>query len=77
MSEKKIIELINQVLKNNDKPINEFIHNDLDLRSDLGFDSLDLAELTALIELEFDIDIFQNGIISNVQDILNKVNNKA
>ena len=42
------------------------ISADTDLRTDLGFDSLDLAELTARIEAEFDVDI-------KISDILEKI----
>lgn len=41
----------------------------LHLRNDIGFDSLDLAELTVRIEAEYEIDIFEKGIISTVGEI--------
>ena len=44
-----------------------------DLRGDIGFNSFDLAELTVRIENEFDIDIFEDGIVATVGDILNKL----
>ena len=49
------------------------ISADTDLRTDLGFDSLDLAELTARIEAEFDADIFEDGIVFKISDILEKI----
>lgn len=52
--------------------LNEISINCL-LRDDLGFTSFDLAELTVRIEDEFDIDIFEDGIVSTVGDILNKL----
>ena len=46
------------------------------LRNDIGFDSLDLAELTVRIEAEYDIDIFEEGIVNTVGEILNKLKEK-
>ena len=70
----KILEIINEVRANKSlKRITEF-NDDMDLRSDLGFDSFDLAELTVRIEDEFDIDIFANGLVNTVgqvKEILN------
>lgn len=48
--------------------------NDSDrLREDLGFTSFDLAELTVKIEDEFDIDIFEDGLVSTVGEIFAKL----
>lgn len=44
------------------------------LRDDLNFDSLQLAQLTVEIEDEFDVDIFENGVINTVQEILDQIN---
>lgn len=43
------------------------------LREELGLDSFNLAELTVHIEEEFDIDIFEDGIISTVGEIYEKL----
>lgn len=69
--EKKLLEIINIVLENkNLKTISEINLND-NLRNDLGFDSFDLAELTVRIEDEFEIDVFSNGLINTVGEIVN------
>ena len=44
-----------------------------DIKRDSGFASLDLAELTARIEAEFDVDIFEDGIVFKISDILEKI----
>lgn len=44
-----------------------------DLRNDLGFDSLDLAELTVRIEKDFGIDIYADGIVTTVAEIKAKL----
>lgn len=43
------------------------------LREDLGLDSLQLAQLTVGVEDEFDVDIFEDGVISTVGEILTKI----
>lgn len=43
------------------------------LREDLGLTSFDLAELTVKLEDEFDIDIFEDGLVSTVGEIIAKL----
>ena len=68
--EEKILEIINTVLKNRGKEQVKRIKAKSNLRNDIGFDSFDLAELTVRIEAEFDIDIFEDGIVNTVGEIL-------
>lgn len=49
------------------------INKETRLREDLGMNSFNLAELTVHIEDEFDIDIFENGIVNTVSEILEKL----
>ena len=70
----KILQIINTVLENRNKLIIKDISNSSDLRNDCGLDSLDLAELTVRIEAEYDVDIFEDGLITTVGEILNKLN---
>lgn len=67
----KILVIIQNILKKK-----QFDSSGLTLDSNLralGFDSLDLAELTVRIENEFGIDIFEDGIIETVKEIINKI----
>ncbi len=43
------------------------------LREDLKLTSFDLAELTVKIEDEFDIDIFEDGLVNTVGEIIAKL----
>lgn len=43
------------------------------LNNDLGLDSFDLAELTVKIEAEFDKDVYEDGVIFTVQEILERL----
>lgn len=67
---------INEVLTGKDMPIVTDINYDTTLRDGLGLDSIDLAELTVRIEEETDIDIFSNGVVTTVGEILDVLENK-
>ena len=43
------------------------------MREDYGFTSFDLAELTVNVEDEFDVDIFEDGLVNTVGEIINKL----
>ncbi len=70
---KNLLEIINEVLSESGNKI-ETLTPEMDLRNDLGMDSLDLAHLTVLIEDEYGIDIFEDGLVSNISDVLKKLN---
>jgi len=68
-----VLRAINKVLEKKGKqPLSE-LDEKLSLRNDLGFDSLDLAELTVRIEDETGIDIFEHGIIDKISEVLERV----
>lgn len=72
--EKKILEIINFIRESKDlKPLEQIDETD-DLRDQIGFTSFDLAELTVRIEDEFDIDIFEDGLITTIGEIYAKLN---
>jgi acyl carrier protein len=62
----KIIKKIKPQLKLSLEPDHKF-------RDDLGFDSIDLAQLTVEVEEEFDVDIFANGSIERISEVLSKI----
>ena len=68
--EAKLFEIINIVLSNNDLKTIDKINPTLSLQTDLEMDSIILAELTVRIEDEFDVDVFENGMVHTVKDIL-------
>lgn len=71
--EKKLLEIINEIRAAKCIASVESISKDTKLREDLGFTSFDLAELTVKIEDEYDIDIFEEGLISTVGEIFAKL----
>tara|TARA_B100000768_G_scaffold182007_1_gene208345 strand:+ start:3623 stop:3844 length:222 start_codon:yes stop_codon:yes gene_type:complete len=70
---KELLKIINVVLDNRDKLAVSEISKSSNLRNDCGLDSLDLAELTVRIEAEYDVDIFENGNVETVGDILSRI----
>lgn len=71
--EKKILEIINIIRSNKGMDTFSEINGKDSLRNDIGFNSFDLAELTVRIEDEFSIDIFENGLVSTVDQIFEKL----
>lgn len=69
--EAALFQIINTVLSNNDLKTIDKVDPNLSLQGDLEMDSIILAELTVRIEDEFDVDIFENGMVHTIQDILN------
>ncbi len=68
--------ILNDIREEKDEDRLEKITENMSLRKDIGLDSLDLALLTAKLEDEFDIDVFEAGIVDNVADILALVEKK-
>jgi acyl carrier protein len=64
-----IIKAINEVLEGKGKPTITNLNSSTDLRTDLGLDSFDLAELTVRIEEATGKDIFENGLVNTVGEI--------
>lgn len=72
---KELENIINEILLNKNKKKLEKLLPTMTLRNEIGLDSLDLAELTVKIESIYDIDIFEDGIVENIQEILDKLDN--
>lgn len=69
---KDLLSVINTVLENRGKGAVASVSESTSLRDDLGFDSLDLAELTVRVEAEYGVDIFADGVVTTVGDIMRK-----
>lgn len=72
----RLLTIINTVLENRSKKTVESINENSSLRNDFGLDSLDLAELTVRIETEYDVDIFETGIVTTVGEIMSKIGHR-
>ncbi|WP_246483922.1 acyl carrier protein [Heyndrickxia vini] len=72
----RLLFIINEMLEENDQERIKSWDESIKLRDDLNMDSLMLAELTVRIEDEFDIDIFEDGIVQTINEILLKIEGK-
>jgi acyl carrier protein len=72
----KILVIINKILENRSREKQISLAPEMHLRNDIGFDSLDLAELTVRVEAEYSIDIFEDGIVNTVGEIFQKLEAK-
>lgn len=68
--------IINEIKQANSQKLVDHLIPEMNLRDDLGLDSLDLAELTVKIEDEIGIDVFENGLVNTVGQVLNKLEGK-
>ena len=68
----RIKEIIFEIMEEND--IGDVKNTNIDVNSsltnDLGLDSLNLAQLTVIIEAEFGVDIFEQKIIRTFGEII-------
>ncbi len=71
--ETKVLEIINDIRVAKSMSIIEKLKETDNLRNDLGLTSFDLAELTVRLEDEFDIDIFEDGLVNTVGEIYAKL----
>ncbi|WP_027450978.1 acyl carrier protein [Xylanibacter brevis] len=71
--EEKVLSIINEIRAAKEMAPVETINADTKLREDLNLTSFDLAELTVKIEDEFDIDIFEDGLVSTIGEIYAKL----
>lgn len=71
--EEKVLKIINVIRAGKNLPLLTSLNSSDNLRDDLELTSFDLAELTVRIEDEFDIDIFEDGLINTVGEIFEKL----
>lgn len=72
----QLLLIINEMREEDGRAPLEALEDSMDLREDLVFDSLMLAELTVRIESEFNVDIFEEGIVQTVGEIIAKIEGK-
>ena len=71
--EQKVLSIINEIRKAKNLAILEKLNVEDNLRNNLEFTSFDLAELTVKIEDEFDVDIFEHGLVNTIGEIYAKL----
>ena len=71
--EQKVLSIINEIRQAKNLAILEKLNVEDNLRNNLEFTSFDLAELTVKIEDEFDVDIFEDGLVNTIGEIYAKL----
>jgi acyl carrier protein len=69
----ELLDIINKVLSNNDLKTIDQLDPHLRMREDLDMDSITIAELTVRVEDEYGIDVFEDGMIYTLGDIMKKI----
>jgi acyl carrier protein len=69
----QLLVMINEVLTTSQRPGIPLLQLDLHLQDDLGLDSLELAELTVRIESATGVDVFKDGLVTTVGEIVEKI----
>lgn len=64
-----VLEIVNTVRMNKKLPPVDSLRDGDHLRRDLGFDSLDLAELTVRLEERYGVDVFADGLVHTVAEV--------
>ena len=65
----KVLLIINEIRASKELSAIASLRVEDNLRNDLGLNSFDLAELTVRIEDEFDIDIFEDGLVNTIGEV--------
>ena len=71
--EQKVLSIINEIRAAKSLELVVELKEETRLREDLSLTSFDLAELTVKIEDEFDIDIFEDGLVNTIGEIYSKL----
>lgn len=72
--EKTVMQVVNEIREANGLPaVDDIFGHDFDLRKDLELASIDLAVLTARLEDLYEIDIFEDGIVQTVDEVVGRL----
>ena len=69
----ELLKILNTVRENKGLSALGELRPEMRMREDVGFESLDLAELTVRIEEKFDVDVFADGLVFTVGEIEEKL----
>lgn len=68
-----LLDLINDIRRNKGQKPLAVLAPEHRLREDLGMDSFDLAELTVRIEEKHGVDVFAEGIVHTVGELIQRL----
>lgn len=69
----QLLDLINEMMEENNRSPFPGLNLEDRLQEDLHLDSFDLAELTVRIENRFGVDVFEDGVVYTVRDVIAKL----
>ncbi|WP_338553362.1 phosphopantetheine-binding protein [Paenibacillus sp. KS-LC4] len=72
----ELLNLLNEMLEEAGQEPLSALEGSLSLRDDLHMDSFMLAELTVRIEEAFEVDIFEDGIVQTLGEVVAKIEGK-
>jgi acyl carrier protein len=70
----KLLNIVNEMLEESGRERLEGLDQSFHLRDDLHMDSFMLAEFTVRVEAEYGIDIFEDGIVETIGEVMAKIN---
>lgn len=73
----QLLVIINQVLASSQRPLVSEFSPESRLQQDLGLDSLELAELTVRIEAETGVDVFRDGLVRTVGEVVKRLSRSS
>lgn len=73
----EIKDLINKVLVEHDKEMIASINYDDNLRDDLGIDSIEMVDIVVQIDEIYGVDLFSDGDVKKVGEILKLIENEV
>jgi len=66
--------IINDILQEKDDASTvDSLNDSMSLTNDLGLDSLDLAEMTVRLEDEYGIDVYEEDVVDEIGEVLEKL----
>ena len=70
----KLLSIVNEMMEEAGRDRLEALDASLHLRDDLHMDSFMLAEFTVRVEAEYGVDIFEDGIVETIGEVMAKIN---
>ena len=74
---RSLLDIVNEVRNNSGLDSLEKIGTDLNLKEDIELDSISMAELIALIDVNFNVDVNADGMVQTIGDIESQLEKQA
>lgn len=71
-----LLGVINEMFEEAGRGLLSSLEKSANLKDDLDLDSIMLAELTVRVEAEFGVDIFEDGIVQTIGEVMERIEGK-